>query len=314
MSRNVQRFATLLLALLLAAPAALAAGEKNTKHLPVGSIEGYQTGADWFGDDVKYDITDEAACWELLMRPITVLDVNERETIYPLDAPGGKKVLNEWQGGFINGQLSAVHVLGEDEDGYTLVEGMDYYNRIIRGYVKTKLLKERTPSDKYGIIVDKLTQRLYLFVDGKLWSSCAVSTGKINSEQPYNETSAGEFLTGSWVGGFGEEGGMQCDMAIRYNGGDMIHQVPYLPLADGSKRFTTYEALLGQKASHGCIRVARIANEDGLCQQWLWDHLKKGVKVVIWDDKGRLMGYPEDSLELYYNPNGGQYYHSEANC
>ena len=312
-SRAIAAFLLAALCLTLTA-GALAAGEKNIDNLPVGTTEGYRTGAEWFGDDMKYDVTDEEACWELLMRPITVLDVSEKETVYPLDAPGGKKVLNEWQGGFINGQLSAVHVLGPDEDGYTLIEGMDYYNRIISGYVKTSLLKERTPNQTYGLIIDKLTQRLYVYIEGKLWSSCAVSTGEPNKTQPYNETSAGEFMIGSWVGGFGDDGGMYCEMAIRYNGGDMIHQVPYVTLADGSKRFTKFEELLGQRASHGCVRVARIPNEEGLSIKWLWDNLKKGTKVLVWDDHGRALPYPDDSLELFYNPDGGSYYHSSATC
>ncbi|HPS81803.1 MAG TPA: hypothetical protein PLP25_08100, partial [Candidatus Limiplasma sp.] len=132
-------------------------------------LDGYQTGKDWFGDDCNYDITDTQACWNLLMKPITVLDVGETEMVYPLKTPGGEKVNNDKLGGFINGASAGVHVLGEDEDGWTLIEGIDYYNRIIKGYVKTKLLKTVTPNQHYGVIVDKLTQRLYVFIDGKFF-------------------------------------------------------------------------------------------------------------------------------------------------
>ena len=169
------------------------------------------------------------------------------------------------------------------------------------------------PSNKFGIIIDKLTQRLYLFEDGKLFSSVPISTGLTNDEQPYNETSAGEYLITSWVGGFDSEG-MFCEMGIRFNNGDLLHQVPYVLLGDGTKRFDKYEKLLGTKASHGCVRVARIASEEGLNIRWLWDNLKKGTKVVIWDDDGRALPYPADSTLLYYNKDGGQYYHSNPNC
>jgi len=276
-------------------------------------LEGYDTGAIWFGEDFAYDITDEEACWELLMRPIVVLDAGQTEAIAPRKTPGGEKVNTDKLGGTINGASAAVHVLGEDEDGWTLIEGVDYYNRIIRGYVKTSLLKTVTPSNEMGIIIDKLTQQMYVFVDGKLFSSCAVSTGLANDEQPYNETAAGEYLMVSRVGDFDSEG-MICARAIRFNGGDMIHEVPYTVLADGTKRYSKWEALLGSKASHGCIRTARIANEDGLNEKWVWDHYKYGTKVVIWDDYGRSMPYPEDSLKLYYNPNGGSYYHAIEDC
>lgn len=276
-------------------------------------LEGYRTGKDWFGDETNYDITDEKACWDLLMKPITVLDVDETESVYPLKEPGGNKVNNDKLGGFINGASAAVHVLGEDEDGWTLIEGIDYYNRIIKGYVKTRLLKTITPNAHYGVIVDKLTQRLNVFIDGKFFSSCAVSTGLPNDEQPYNETSAGEYVAIAWSGGFDSEG-MYCDMAIRFNNGDKIHEVPCNILADGTKRYTKWEAQLGQKASHGCIRVARLPNDDGLCQEWLWNNLKRMTKIVIWDDAGRKMPYPADDTLIYYNPEGGKYYHSTPEC
>mgnify|MGYP004507893103 CR=1 FL=1 len=275
-------------------------------------LEGYETGEVWFGD-FAYDITDEAACWELLQKPITVLDVAQNESVYPLQTPGGKKVNTDKLGGFINGASAAVHVLGEDEDGWTLIEGLDYYNRVIRGYVKTKLLKTVTPNDKYGVIIDKLTQRLYVFIDGKLWSSCLVSTGLPNDKQPYNETAAGEYLVCSWVGDFNSEG-MICSMALRFNGGDMIHEVPHTLNADGSSSYQKFEERLGYRASHGCVRTQRVKNEDGLCAAWLWKNLKKNTKVLVWDDKGRKMPYPDDDMPVYYNPNGGKYYHSTAEC
>ena len=35
-----------------------------------GDLSGYRSGADWFGEDFHYDITDEEACWALLQKPI----------------------------------------------------------------------------------------------------------------------------------------------------------------------------------------------------------------------------------------------------
>ncbi len=276
-------------------------------------LEGYDTGEIWFGEDFAYDITDEEACWELLQKPITVLDAGQTEKIYPRETPDGKKVNDDKLGGFINGASAAVHVLGEDEDGWTLIEGLDYYNRIIRGYVRTRLLKTVTPNEKYGVIIDKLTQRLYVFIDGKLWDSCLISTGLPNDEQPYNETAAGEYMICSWVGDFDSEG-MICATALRFNGGDMIHEVPHKIGYDGKKLYERWEALLGQKASHGCIRTQRIATEKGLNARWLWDNLKKGTKVLVWDDGGRKMPYPEDDRQLFYNPQGGSLYHADQMC
>jgi hypothetical protein len=184
---------------------------------------------------------------------------------------------------------------------------------VIRGYVKTSLLKEATPNEHFGIVVDKLTQKLYIFVDGELYSSVLVSTGLPNDKQPYNETAAGEYLLISWSGGFDSEG-MFCDMAIRFNNGDKIHQVPGILRADGTYDYSRYEPLLGQKASHGCIRVARLANEDGVNMRWIWENLKRNTKVLVWDDRGREVPYPDDEMLLYYNPTGGQYYHADEYC
>jgi len=103
-------------------------------------------------------------------------------------------------------------------------------------------------------------------------------------------------------------------MALRFNNGDLFHQVPYMLLGDGTKRFSNYESLLGTKASHGCIRVPRYANDDGLAIKWLWDNLKRNTKVVIWDDDGRRYPYPDSQLALYHNPSGGSRYHLSANC
>ncbi len=309
MKRRLSTVIVLLLTLVSLCAPLTAAQAKTVEEW----LEGFDTGAIWFGDDFAYDITDEEACWELLQKPITVLDADQREAIYPRVEPNGKKVNTDKLGGFINGASAAVHVLGEDEDGWTLIEGLDYYNRVIRGYVRTKLLKTVTPNAKYGVIIDKLTQRLYVFIDGKLWDSCLVSTGLPNDEQPYNETAAGEYLVCSWVGDFNSEG-MICSTALRFNGGDMIHEVPHTIRADGTSSYSRWEALLGQKASHGCVRTQRQPTEKGLSARWLWDNLKKNTKVVIWDDAGRMMPYPEDDRELYYNPEGGSYYHADQYC
>ncbi len=272
-----------------------------------------ESGENWFGEDFAYDITDTETCWKLLQQPITVLNVGEKEIVYVLKEPGGERVFTDEQGGTISGTSAGVHVLGKDEKGWTLIEGMDEYDRLVRGYVQTKLLKTITPNSKYGVIIDKLTQRLYVFIDGQFFSSCAVSTGMVYEEKPYTETASGEYLICSWVGAFENEF-LICEKALRFNNGDLIHQVPYIVLGDGTQRYEPYESKLGQKASHGCVRTARYPNDEGLCIQWLWDNLKKNTKVLIWDDDGRALPYPAEDTPLYYNKSGGTKYHSSATC
>ncbi len=266
--------------------------------------------SDWFE---SYDITNTEKMWEMLQKPITILDAPENSKIYLLDAPKGKKVKKDKLGGYIFAAQAGVKVLGKDEDGYTLIEGYDDHDRLLQGYVKTNLLKEVTPHEKFGIIIDKLTQKLYLFEEGKFVTSLNVSTGLQNPEQMYNETASGEYLISSWTGDFWS-GNMLCRRAIRYNGGDLIHMVPALVRKDETLNYSPFEPKLGSKASHGCIRVQMKKNADGYNMDWLWDNLKKKTKVIVWDDDGRERPYPDDYTPVYYNPEGGKYYHGDANC
>lgn len=266
--------------------------------------------SDWFE---TYDINDTEKVWEMIIRPITVLDAPEKKEVYLLDSPNGKRIKKDKLGGYIWGSQAGIRVLGEDEDGYTLIEGYDEYDRLLQGYVKTSLIKEAIPNQDIGIVIDKLTQRLYVFEKGKMTAELLVSTGLVNKDQPYNETASGEYLITSWVGDFWS-GNMLCRKAIRYNGGDLIHYVPAFVNKDGSFNYSPFTPKLGSKASHGCVRVQEAKDSNGYNMEWLWNNLKRNSKVLIWDDTGREQPYPDDYTILYYNPKGGKNYHSIANC
>ena len=185
---------------------------------------------------------------------------------------------------------------------------------LVQGYIETDLLKTTQPSTEYGIVIDKLTQRLYLFKEGRLYSTLLVSTGLTNAKQPYNETRSGEFLLTSAVGAFAS-GNLTCGMAIRFNDGDLLHEVPHSKNADGTKNYGYEEPKLGTKASHGCIRVQRKRTPEGINMQWLWNNRVKNTRLLIWEDwQGRQIEIPEDSFTLYYNADGGSYYHSKETC
>ena len=80
--------------------------------------------------------------------------------------------------------------------------------------------------------------------------------------------------------------------------------------------YSRCERYLGEKASHGCIRVQKEKTPEGVNAKWLWDNLHRTpyTKVIIWDDLDRELDYPNDDLLLYYNPNGGENYHSQPTC
>ena len=265
------------------------------------------------------DIHDEEAVWAMLTAPITVVDAGQREQVILYAEPNK----NSEQLGVITGASQAVHVLERNNDGWALVETysssfhdskVKNWNQFVTGYVQSSKLKEKKVSQDYGIVIDKLTQTLYLFHDGHLMSTLAVSTGLYNDKQPYNETRSGEFIIVSRVGDFKSDS-LICAMGLRFNSGDLLHEVPHTKNGDGSKNYKYNEPKLGTRASHGCIRVQRLKNQDGINMKWIWDNIKNGTKLVVWEDyQGRQVEIPSDDTLLYYNPNGGSNYHTEHDC
>lgn len=289
----------------------------------------------WDMNPDDYDLSDPAhqqAIWDIMMQDITVFDKGEREHVYPTYEPGAQLRPRTNIAGELHGASQGVNVIEDDADGDGYVKIQAYSNdgtaiesshviaqaaQLIEGYVRKSLLKTVTPDDRYALLIDKLTQTLYIFERGAIIGELKVSTGFNTKEQPYNETPAGEYLAVSWVGQF-VSGNMYCDMAIRINGGTLLHEVPHKLGTDNKTRYyENFERYLGQKASHGCIRIQRAKNEQGHNMRWLWDNLKKNTKVLIWEDKGRTMPAPElpaDDTPLYRNLDGGKMYHAVAEC
>ena len=277
------------------------------------------------------DLNDEKALWEMLTAPMTVadIDMNKQTVIYAEPDENSEGV------GMLTGQSQGVHVLETLDNGWTKVQTystsfhdskVKNFNAFVTGYVPTKKLKTVQVNQNYGIIIDKLTQRLYFFKDGHLETSLAVSTGKYNpsakKQQPYNETRSGEYLiiwtkTGSLID---EDSGMICSYALKFNAADYIHEVPHKNNKDGTPNYRGFEEILGTRASHGCIRVQAKKNSQGYNMKVLSELIKKRkdkncVKLVIWEDyQGRQVSIPDDDTPLYYNPKKGTMYHSVENC
>lgn len=266
----------------------------------------------WWCHREDFNLMDPAQVWKYLTADVTVLNVDEKTPVYLLDSPEGKRLKTREYEGFFYGASASVHVISQDGK-WALIEAYDMRNQLTRGYVRASLLKTTTPSPLYGMVVDKQTQRLHLYQDGNEITQLLISTGLPGKDTPFNETASGEFLIVSWTGGFWS-GNMFCDLALRFNGGDLLHLVPAKKGKDDSWNYAPFEPLLGTRASHGCIRVQRELSAEGINMKWLWDNLKRNTKLIVWDDTDRPMFYPSDNLELYYNPTGGQNYHMDQYC
>ncbi len=270
---------------------------------------------------IPMDITDEEAVWQVLTSPVTVLDdgrskAQVRQIVLRKEPDADSEGI-----GTVTLASQGVHVLEQGET-WSKIECYSSsfhdspilnWNMLVQGWVETKLLKTVTPNQEMGFVVDKLTQRLYIFRNGKLYSTLMVSTGLANERQPYNETRSGEYLLVSKVGGFYSDN-MYCPRAIRFNDGDMIHEVPYVK-KNGVTDYTITEPKLGTRSSHGCIRVQRKKNPEGINHEWIYRNYKVNTRLLIWEDwQGRQIPVPGDDTVFWRNPSKADYYHCSERC
>ena len=269
--------------------------------------------------ETEMDFRNKEDMWAMLTAPMTVVDGNFRAQADVFAEPDEtSKVVAD-----VTRSTQGVHVLETLDNGWTKIELYSSsfagspnkaYNVLTTGYIQTELLREVEVRTEFGLIVDKLTQRLYIYQDGKLIDELLVSTGLPTRQDPENETRSGEYLLFSATGGFWS-GELLCNYGIRYNDGDLIHEIPHLPQEDGSEDYSRTELKLGQRASHGCIRVQRKRTPEGVNMTWLWNNRIKNTRLIIWEDwQGRQISVPEAETPLYYNPKGGKDYHDSPTC
>ena len=107
---------------------------------------------------------------------------------------------------------------------------------------------------------------------------------------------------------------MYCPRAIRFNDGDLLHEVPYVE-RNGNQIYSVTEPYLGQKASHGCVRVQRRKNPEGVNQEWIFNKVKMNTKILIWEDwQGRQIPIPAEDTVFWCHPTKTDYYHCSDHC
>ncbi len=290
------------------------------------SAEAYTPGHEHCGKtdcfwETPMDVTNESALWAMLTAPMTVVsgDPRTQADIYA-EPDQASEIIGE-----VTCMTQGVHVVEQRDDGWSRIEcysssfkdsRVGAWNTLVCGWVPTADLTERTVRTQYGLIVDKLDQRLYVFKDGALLDVLAVSTGLADADSPWNETRSGEYVLYSPTGAFPSDPFI-CNYGIRYNDGDLLHEVPHIVYSNGNRDYGRTEPKLGQRASHGCIRVQRKRTPDGLNMRWLWNELhdQMGTRLVIWEDwPGRQLPIPAADTPVYFNSKGGENYHTGPSC
>ena len=223
--------------------------------------------------------------WKAIIAPIVTVDVGENESAYIYNSVKD----NRKRLGTISGLSHGVNVIENRADGWSLVETFrNEDGAFVRGYIRTKTLRVVEPNQTYGLIVDKATQTLTVFKDGKRIGSCAVTTGLPTVKYLQRETPAGEYITVTRRGVLEYSNTGYTKYTIRINGSYYLCEIP--STKKNGTNFSLLEDALGEKGSRGSVCIQHEpSNDGGINAEWIWDmtDANKKVKVLIFDDKDR---------------------------
>ena len=220
----------------------------------------------------------DAAIWEKMREPGVVVDIpfTQHQNVYE-SRDDSSPVL-----GTLHGQTQTLSVLAL-QDGWARIGAWNHEEaEYIEGWVPADHLITVRPEGSYGLLLDKKSQTLKIYRDGEVIETLMVSTGRMEKNELYQETAAGSFLTGLHRSDFSTNG-QKYDFVIQYDGGNLLHQIPYA-WGGEKKDFTDGRALLGSKGSHACIRIQADPGENGLNAYWIWTHIPFRTRLIILDD------------------------------
>ena len=216
--------------------------------------------------------------WASMRSPVTVVDIpfTSHQTVYAEPDTASLAL------GTLHGQTQGLSVLSLTDRWAEITAWNHEEGAPIRGWVPLEKLKVVHPQGSYGLLLDKQAQTLTVYENGKPLDTLLVCTGRMEPGELYQETAAGLFLTG-WHRVDYSVNGQKYDYVIQYDGGNLLHQIPYA-WGNGKKDFTLGRAYLGTKASHACIRVQAEPAAGGLNAYWLWTHIPFQTPLIILDD------------------------------
>lgn len=231
-------------------------------------------------DFMPSESDDTKEIWRKMMLPSVVVDIgfHQHQKIYEKPDKKSKSL------GTVHGQTQALKIIALKESWAFVGAWNHETGSYVEGWVPSDNLKVEKPQTGYGLLFDKKTQILTVYYHGKVFDTLKISTGLGENGKLYQETSAGSFLTGYHRSSFSSNG-KKFDYVIQYDGGNMIHQIPYY-WGNGRKNFSAGSEQLGNKASHGCIRVqAEPSEKEGINAYWIWTHIPYHTRIIILDNE-----------------------------
>lgn len=133
-----------------------------------------------------------------------------------------------------------------------------------------KLKQTHDFTTNYGIMVEISEQRVYIYKNDKILKTMACSTGVDGKDTPVGNFKILRKQTKFYSKKY-QQGGYFWLEFIK-GGNYLFHSVPFDKSGEIIKE---EEEKLGQKASHGCVRVS-LENS-----KWLYDNIPSGTEVII---------------------------------
>ena len=224
----------------------------------------------------------DSEIWEIMMKPSVVINDSGSFRQFKLysrpDTNAGSK-------GILRCAVQGMEVL-EVNGNWARVKAWRHNDATpAEGYLPLWQLTVSAPGEHYGVLVDKRDQTMTVYEDGKPIGTVPVSTGLVTGRgDKWRETTPGAFLTDVHSGSSFAEDGFRYEYPLRYDGRNLIHGSGFIK--NGRTRdYADHEQLLGQKASHGCVRVSLFRRADNpVNMYWLWVHLPFHSRIIILDD------------------------------
>ncbi|NLX82568.1 MAG: L,D-transpeptidase family protein [Clostridiales bacterium] len=220
---------------------------------------------------------DDQSVWAAMMAPITVIDIGamQHQKVYAEPSTKSKVV------GMMHGQTAAVEILELGPAGFLKIRAARHGDgKWMTGYIPDKRLKTITPHERYGLLIDKNAQTISVYERGNKLGTLSVSTGVyVPPGTSSFDTVPGAFITQDRIAEYVSKGA-RYEYPIRIDGGNLLHSAGY-QLRNGMRDYSLQKELLGQIATHGCVRIAHDLNEQEMNAWWLYANLPRNTKVLV---------------------------------